>query len=56
MINLGETIGVMHGRCAINTIGLDTFLQYPREELAKLTLDDIGVAAMKAILNDPREA
>ena len=40
-----------HGRCVIADIGMEGLLNLPIEQLHKLTLGDIGVESMKAIVN-----
>jgi hypothetical protein len=39
-----------HGRCYIRRFSYLAFLQLPRAELAKLTLGDVGVTVMRAII------
>jgi hypothetical protein len=56
MINLGDLIGVMHGRCAIEAIGVDELLRYPLAELSRLTLDDIGPDAMRRVVEKAERA
>lgn len=41
----------MHGRCYIKRNGLQQLLWLPDEKLDRLTLNDIGPAAMRAILD-----
>ena len=40
-----------HGRCFINRFGLEAFLALPTEQTHRVTLDDIGVDAMRALLD-----
>ena len=42
--------GEAHGRCYIAAFGLRALLALPLEDRDKLTLGDIGVVAMKAVL------
>lgn len=39
-----------HGRCYIRRFGLDDFLELPKEETDKVSLGDIGLNAMKALI------
>jgi hypothetical protein len=41
----------MHGRCFIRSLGMLNFLKLPRRETRKMRLDDIGVRAMKTLVN-----
>lgn len=43
--------GIFHGQCFIDLHGLPALLRLPAEQLDNLTLGDIGVEAMKAILD-----
>lgn len=39
-----------HGRCFIGSHGMQQLLALPKEQTDKLTLNDIGVAAMRAVM------
>jgi hypothetical protein len=43
---------VMHGRCAFDHFGIGGLLKLPDEERNKLTIGDIGPAAMKVLVED----
>jgi hypothetical protein len=39
-----------HGRCVLSEAGIEGLMKLQKNELDKLTLGDIGVEAMRAIL------
>ena len=49
-IERGKSARHYHGRCYIASHGMTLFLRLPKEETEKLTLNDIGSKAMKALL------
>lgn len=46
----GKNAEYVHGRCFIEHEGMGAFLALPDETQNRLTLDDIGVKAMKALM------
>jgi hypothetical protein len=43
--------GGKHGRCILDTEGIDGLLRLPKEEADRLCLGDIGPSAMRALVN-----
>ena len=51
---LSDPRGYLHGSCFLAEYGIEELKKKPPEQLGRLTLADIGVEAMKAILETYR--